>query len=156
MQQHPLPIALSPRVNRFQCQLGLHKYSARGIVADYQIKLATRVVDTETVIEETEDLFEAVCALYTDYIFKARLVALCEYERFSNDGEVIGTETYHHASGQSDWCSVWVAEGFYRKHMLIIAHRIEEFLRNGSSLRFIGYKHIHIAISVAGGGNRLC
>ena len=148
-QRHPLPTALSPTVNAYQCTLALHKYSARGIVADYQLVLGTRVTDIERVITETEDLFGAVCTLYTGYLFKARLVALCEYERFNNHGEVIDTETYHHASGPPEWCSIWTAEEFYREHMHMISHRIEQFLRNGSSLRFVGFKHIHIAISVA-------
>ena len=147
-QQHPLPTSLPLSRENGQCKLALHKYSARGIVADYRIELLTQFLDMDSVVETTKDLFTTVCELYTDYIFKARLVALCEYERFNNEGEIIARETYHHASGPSEFCSILTADNFYQQHMGIIANRIETFLRHGSSLRFVGYKHIHIAISV--------
>ena len=148
--RHPLPTDLSTRENAYQCKLSLNKYSARGVVADYQLVLAQPVFEVERVIEETEDLFIAICTLYTDYSFKVRLVALCEYERFNIDGGIIDSETYHHASAPSEHCSIWLAKDFYREHMHLIANRIDTFLRNGSSLRFVGYKHIHVAISVSG------
>ena len=148
-----LPTALERIVNKYQCQLALHKYSARGIVADYQMVLPAPNPSIESVIEQTEDLFNRVCSLYTsDYRYKVRLVGLAEYERLNSDGRVIGRETYHHASYQSEWCSSRYSGEFYRRHLLKIANRVDTFLRNGSSLRFIGYKHIHIALSVVSGG----
>ena len=147
MQQ--LPTSISPYQNDFLCKLQMHKFSINGVFADYQIQLlGVRETDVHQVIAKTVDLFKQVCALYMDYQFKARLVALCVYERINNDGEVIGTETYHHTSYRSTWCSYLKAEEFYSEHMMKIASRIEEFQTNGSSLRFIGYKHIHIPISV--------
>ena len=151
----PHPSTFSSRTNEHQCRLDLHKYSAQGIVADYRIVLPAResglhlMTDINNVIVSSIDLFEALCILYRDHCFKVRLVALCEYERLNNGGEVVDVETYHHASYQSELCSVLTAEDLYARHMQKIGSRIESFLHHGSSLRFIGVKHIHIAISVA-------
>ena len=143
-----LPTALPARINRHECKLELKRYSEKGVVADYQIILPPNEQTVDSVIRKTEDLFEAICAFYIDFRWKARLVALCEYQRLTNDGEACGRKTYHHASYQSEWCSLWTAEEFYRRHMDKIGNRVETFLRNGSSLRFSAFKHIHIAVTV--------
>ena len=136
-------------MNDFACKLELNRYSVRGTVADYQIILPPNETDIESVITKTEDLFEVICLYYIDQRWKVRLVALCDYERLNNEGEVSGRESYHHASYQSEWCSISQAVGIYRRHMNKIASRIETFLRNGSSLRFSSFKHIHVAVTVA-------
>ena len=137
------------RVNAFDCKLELNRHSAKGVVADYQIILPVNELTIEDVIYKTQDLFNAICVHYIANRWKARLIALSEYERISNEGEVVGRETYHHASYYSEWCSLIYAEEFYRRHLMRIGSRVDSFLRNGSSLRFVGYKHIHIAVSVA-------
>ena len=142
------PPALESLRNNYDCQLQLNRVSARGVVVDYRIVLGPNEGDIERVIAATEDLFGAICSHYINYRWKARLVALCEYERLNNEGEVSGKETYHHASYQSEWCSMWMTEEFYRRHMLKIANRIETFLRNGSSLRLAAFKHIHVAVTL--------
>ena len=142
--------AVATRVNEYECKLELNRYSVRGVVADYQIILPSNVTTIEEVFRKTADLFHVICLHYNSKRWKARLVALCEYERLNNEGEVIGCETYHHASYSPEWCSLVQAEEFYRRHLLRISSRIESFLRNGSSLRFVGYKHIHVAVSIAG------
>ena len=138
------------RVNDFDCKLELNRHSIKGTVVDYQIILPPNETSIDSVIQKTEDLFEAICLFYIERRWKGRLIALCEYERVDNEEQVIGRETYHHASYYSEWCSIHTAEEFYRRHMNRISSRIESFLRNGSSLRFIAFKHIHVAVTVAG------
>ena len=140
---------MPPQTNQHQCRLELNRYSVNGVVVDYQIVLADDLTDIHEVIGKTEDLFEAICLFYVDYQWKARLIAQCEYARLNNEGEVIGIETYHHASYHTEWCSLFGAEEFYTRHMMKIGSRIETFLRSGSSLRFVRFKHIHIAVTVA-------
>ena len=137
------------RVNEFDCKLELNRYSIKGTVVDYQIILPPNETRIDSVIQKTEDLFEAICLFYIDVRWKGRLIALCEYERMDNEGNVIGRETYHHASYYAEWCSILTAEEFYSRHMAKIGSRIESFLRNGSSLRFTAFKHIHVAVTVA-------
>ena len=127
-----------------------NRHRVKGEVVDYVIMLPRNETSMDDVVYKTEDLFTAICTHYIDNRWKARLVALCEYERINNEGEVIGRETYHHGSFHSEWCSLMHAHEFYRRHLRRIVSRIESFLRNGSSLRFVGYKHIHVAFSVAG------
>ena len=141
--------AVPTRVNEFDCKLEFNRHSAKGVVADYQIILPSNETHIEDVLYKTQDLFTAICIHYIEQRWKARLIALCEYERINNEGEVTGRESYHHASYYADWCSILHAEEFYRRHLKRIGSRVESFLRNGSSLRFIGYKHIHVAVSVA-------
>lgn len=149
------PSVAPTRVNDFDCKLELNRHSAKGTVVDYQIVLPPNETNIDDVIRKTEDLFTAICMFYFANRWKARLIALCEYERLNNEGEVIGRETYHHASYYSEWCSLMLAEEFYRRHMTRIGSRIESFLRNGSSLRFTAFKHIHVAVTVASGENVL-
>ena len=89
---------MTTRVNAFDCKLELNRHSAKGVVVDYQIILPPNETSMDDVIAKTEDLFTAICIHYMENRWKARLVALCEYERINNEGEVIGRETYHHGS----------------------------------------------------------
>ena len=143
-----LPMTMPTQSNNHQCRVELNRYSANGVVVDYQIVLAEDVTDVHEVVSKTEDLFEAICLFYVGHQWKARLIAQCEYARLNNEGEVTGKETYHHASYHTEWCSILGAAEFYARHMMKIASRIEAFLRNGSSLRFERFKHIHIAVTV--------
>ena len=149
----PHPSTFTPRTNNHQCSLFLHKYSARGIVADYRIVFPSNPnqpssTDISSLIDISIDLFTALCLLYESHRFKVRLIAQCEYERLNNEGEVVGTDCYHHASYPSELGSSVTAEALYCRHMQKIGERIESFLSHGSSLRFTGMKHLHIAITV--------
>ena len=144
---------LPTQVNDYECKLELYRHSVRGTVADYQIVLPPNETSIESIRLKTEDLFEAICLFYITNRWKARLVALCEYERMNNEGEVIGREEYHHASYQAEWCSILTADEFYRNHLEKINNRIETFLSNGSSLRLVAFKHLHIAVTVAVSSN---
>ena len=149
----PHPSTFTPRTNNHQCSLLLHKYSARGIVADYRIVFPSNPnqhssTDISSLIDISIDLFTALCLLYESHRFKVRLIAQCEYERLNNEGEVVDTESYHHASYPSELGSALTAEALYYRHMQKIGERIEAFLCHGSSLRFTGMKHLHIAMSV--------
>ena len=149
-QNRQRPPTVPPQGNRHNCQLEVNRFTVNGMGVDYQIILMEPTHEISDVIAKTEDLFEVICLFYLENRWKARIIAECEYERMNDEGEVIGRETYHHASYQSEWCSLWQAEEFYKRHFEKIGARMEVFLRNGSSLRFSKFKHIHIAVSVAG------
>ena len=140
--------------NEYDCTVELHRHPVNDEVVNYRIMLPSNETSMDDVVYKTEDLFTAICTHYIDNVWKARLMANCWYERINNEGEVIGREAYHHPSYYSEWCSVMHAEEFYRRHLRRIVRRIESFLcnasRNASSLRFVGYKHIHVTVSVTG------
>ena len=118
----PHPSTFTPRTNNHQCSLLLHKYSARGIVADYRIVFPSNPnqpssTDISSLIDISIDLFTALCLLYESHRFKVRLIAQCEYERLNNEGEVVVMESYHHASYPSELGSATTAETLYYRHM---------------------------------------
>lgn len=129
------------------CQLNLHKYSLRGVFADYIIHFQNTETDLDLVVNKTFELFQLLCEHYSDKFTKSRLIAECEFERL--DGlKVIATETYHFASYSSERLNKYNCSEFYQRHMKKIAARLTDFNNYGSSLRLLCIKHIHISVSV--------
>ena len=124
-------------------KLCFHKQSLRGAVLDYVIHFNHQVNDLDIVVGETFQLFEQLHQ--TLNVYKARLIAECEYIRLNDDHEIIDRVTHHFASYQAE--TVFDAEDFYTRHMQKIASRMDTFNQNGSNLLLHAIKHIHIAIT---------
>ena len=134
--------------NPHKCHLFLNKYSLRGVVADYIIEFQGLETILDTIVEKTYDLFQMLCEQYSGTQIKARLIAECEFLRLNSEtGQVSDVETYHFASYSADWVDKTSCMYFYEQHMQKIASRMDEFNKNGSSLKLNRIKHIHIAIT---------
>ena len=136
--------------NDHKCQLRFHKSSLRGVVTDYVIEFKDSKTSLDVIVEKTFDLFNTLCEYYSEAQIKARLIAECEFLRhkLTNETEINETETYHFASYSADWVNKYTAFNFYESHMQKIASRMDEFNKNGSSLKLLGIKHIHVSVTV--------
>ena len=129
--------------------LCFHKQSLKGAVIDLIIHFHQDETEIESVVDKTFDLFDHVDRELKSCIYKARLIAECEYQRLNAVQEVIETTSYHFASYSSE--RVTNAQSFYTRHLEKIASRMDTFHKQGSNLIFQRIKHIHIALSIESG-----
>lgn len=126
-------------------RLCLYKQGLKGAYMDYIIHFNKNQQCIETIINDTWILVEQLCKKYTNRVFKARLIAECEYYKLDETQQIKDTVSYHFASYQCEL--VHDPYIFYMTHMQKIAFRMDEFHENGSNLLLNRIKHIHVAIS---------
>lgn len=126
-------------------RLCLYKQGLMGSYMDYIIHFNTKQNCIETVINDTWLLVEELCNRYKHRVFKARLIAECEYYKVDEHQDIKATTSYHFASYHSEL--VHDAYTFYMRHMQKIAARMDTFHENGSNLLLNRIKHIHITLS---------
>ena len=118
--------------------LSFHKHSLRGRVADCVITCHEFEFDIPCVIGHTYDLFMKLMEHYNDA--KVRLVAKVYFHHLPSQE----LRSYHFGSYASEL--VDDPKDVFERHMMKIAHRMDDFNEHGSNLLISSISHIHIQL----------
>ena len=142
-------MSLGCEVSNDCANIRFHRQSLRGSVIDLVLNFEKDETEMETILEKTLDLFLGIHEALGTCIYKARLVAECEYHRLNVLQDVVEEASYHFASYSAE--RVTNPRDFYARHLEKIASRMDTFHQQGSNLSFQRIKHIHIALSLQSG-----